>query len=413
MKKTLLTLVSIFCAGSLLADHPLLHLDFEADTVLQQPNVDGATFSPSNNTLTNGAMVIDSATPIVGNPLGGKSLFIFDQAGDNPPPADAAGNISTHFRFPFNGGTNRSDVHLSFNFQRAAPTTDDSETGIKVALGRVENGDRLNNTDFRPFELRLLNDGRIRLNSLSGTSYVGTYDTGMPNTMDLLANSHDTESVGYDVDGVGSGTLAPNTLHLYLNGTKLGEYDFHVTPDPANAPDIIFNQENNDLGQFALYQDSRRRGAIVFDNITFNALVEEDAAPTAGKFINISTRTLVGTGEEVMIGGFIIREGAQRVLVQARGPELANDGVADVLADPVLSIKDVNGAELMTNDDWEDSQGGLVTDLWNGNPNMAAGSASSAIVVDLEEGSYTAVVEGKDGSTGVALVEVYEIDRDN
>ncbi len=371
---------------------PLLALDFEGDTVGEQPSVSDSTFSPSSNTATNGAVVIDS-TSDPANPLSGKSLYIYDQAGDAP----------THFRFPFNGGTNRSEVHLSFDFQRAYAATD-TDTRVHVALGRV--GDRLNNSDFRPFELRLRNDGTVRLNRLGGTTTIGTYNLDSANSINILANSHDTDSVDYDLPGLGSGTVAPNTLHLFVNGEKMGEHDFHVTPDPANAPEVIFNEQNDDLGQFALYQDTSRQGGIVFDNIKLSSF----APVPSGKFINISTRAMVGTGDNVMIGGFIVGEALQQVLVEAIGPELADRGVAGALADPVLTVTAADGTVLMVNDNWEDSQGQLVTQLWGGSPNLAAGSASSAAVLTLEPGNYTAKVEGKDGTTGVALVEVYQID---
>ena len=379
----------------------LVVLDFEGDTVGQQPNVSGATFSPSSNDDNNGAVVIDSASDPA-NPLEGQSLYIYDAGGDGP----------THFRFPIAGGDNLSNIHLRFDFQRAY-AAEDTDTRVHVALGRA--GDRLNNSDFRPFQLRLLNNGNVVLDALNNNNLtIGPYNTDAANTIDLLANSHDSDSLDYDVAGLGMGTLMPNTLHLFLNGTKTGEYDFYVTPDAANAPQIVFNMENNDLGQLALYQDTSRAGGIVFDNIVLNQLKEDvPPPPTAGKLVNISTRGLVGTGDEVMIGGFILQGGAQQVLIQAKGPELANDGIGNALADPVLTLLDSAGAVLRTNDDWEDSQGQLVTDLWGGNPNLAAGSASSAIVMDLESDantSYTAKVEGKNGTTGVALVEVYEID---
>lgn len=129
-----------------------------------------------------------------------------------------------------------------------------------------------------------------------------------------------------------------------------------------------------------------------------------------GKFVNISTRALVGTGDEVMIGGFIIGNGPKMVLVQARGPELANAGVSNFLADPVLKITTMDGLELMANDNWEDSQRRLISDLWKGSPPMTTGSLSSAAVLFLDPGNYTAKVEGKNETTGVALVEMYGID---
>ena len=140
----------------------------------------------------------------------------------------------------------------------------------------------------------------------------------------------------------------------------------------------------------------------------------QPATGAEGRFVNLSTRALVETGEEVMIGGFIIENGAKQVLIQALGPELANAGISNVLADPVLTVTNTSNAanpvELMVNDNWEDSQGQLVTDLWGGNPNLAAGSMSSAVVLTLDPGNYTAKVEGKNGTAGIALVEVYGID---
>ena len=129
-----------------------------------------------------------------------------------------------------------------------------------------------------------------------------------------------------------------------------------------------------------------------------------------GRFVNLSARALVETGEEVMIGGFIIEDGARQVLIQALGPELADRGISNALADPVLTVTASDGTELMVNDNWEDSQGQLVIDLWGGSPNLTAGSLSSAAVLTLLPGNYTAKVEGKNGATGVAIVEVYEID---
>ena len=129
--------------------------------------------------------------------------------------------------------------------------------------------------------------------------------------------------------------------------------------------------------------------------------------------VNISTRAAVGTGDERLIGGFIIRNGPKRVLVQAQGPELANPpaSLSNALADPVLTvIRQSDGMELMENDDWEDSQGQEVTEAWGGSPNLTAGSKSAAAILTLQPGNYTAIVSGKDGTTGVALVEVYDLD---
>ena len=147
------------------------------------------------------------------------------------------------------------------------------------------------------------------------------------------------------------------------------------------------------------------------------ALVEVwrlDSVGADGNFVNISTRGVVRTGDEVMIGGFIIRGGPRQVAIHALGPELTNRGVSNVLADPVLRVIDTtdpgNPTELMVNDDWEDSQGQLLADLWGPGLSFTAGSKSSAAVLTLEPGNYTAIVEGKNGTSGIALVEVLRLD---
>ncbi len=137
--------------------------------------------------------------------------------------------------------------------------------------------------------------------------------------------------------------------------------------------------------------------------------------PTAGKLVNISTRGFVGTGDEALIGSFEIREGVQRVLIQAIvGPVLANRGVADVLTDSVLTVTQLSdGMVLSVNDNWEDTPRAQdVSDLWGAGVSnyFMAGGLGSVALLTLDPGSYSAKVEGKDGTTGVALVEVYEID---
>jgi len=128
------------------------------------------------------------------------------------------------------------------------------------------------------------------------------------------------------------------------------------------------------------------------------------AVPTATRLLNISSRARVGTGDDVLIGGFINRGGG-RVFVRALGPSLAAFGVPSPLADPVLTLKDINGVTLATNDDWQSSQAAEIsaTGLAPGN------SAEPAILTSLPAGNYTGVVSGKGGATGVALVEVYQL----
>ena len=130
---------------------------------------------------------------------------------------------------------------------------------------------------------------------------------------------------------------------------------------------------------------------------------------------NISTRSFVQTGDNVMIGGFIV-QGTQpkRVIIRAIGPELSQYGVPNPMADPTLELHDGTGALIASNDNWQTTIiGGIITqdqvqDIINSG--HAPGDPSeSAIIANLPAGNYTAIVHGVNNTTGVALVEVYDL----
>jgi hypothetical protein len=121
------------------------------------------------------------------------------------------------------------------------------------------------------------------------------------------------------------------------------------------------------------------------------------------KLANISTRGLVQTGENVMIGGFIVLGNqAQKVIVRAIGPSLPVNGA---LQDPTLELHDGSGALLQSNDNWRSHQEQDIIDTTVPPSN----DAESAIVQTLSPGNYTAIVRGVNNTTGVALVEVYAL----
>ncbi len=125
------------------------------------------------------------------------------------------------------------------------------------------------------------------------------------------------------------------------------------------------------------------------------------------RLLNISTRADVLTGDKVLIAGFIIPEGAaKKVILRAIGPSLATVGVDGAIADPVLQLYNPDGTTVF-NDNWKDSQGAEIEAT--GIPPSNAKEA--AIVATLEPGAYTAVVSGKNGGTGVGLVEAYDLDQ--
>src|SRR5260370_24098531 len=154
------------------------------------------------------------------------------------------------------------------------------------------------------------------------------------------------------------------------------------------------------------------------DNMTGVALVEvSDLSPAPDSILsNVSTRSFVQTGANVMIGGFIV-QGTQpkRVIIRAIGPELTQYGVPNPLADPTLELHDATGALIASNDNWMTTiLGGIITrdqvqDIRDSG-HAPRDPIESAIIASLQPGNYTAIVRGMNSTTGVGLVEVYDLD---
>ena len=121
------------------------------------------------------------------------------------------------------------------------------------------------------------------------------------------------------------------------------------------------------------------------------------------KLANISTRAYVQTGDNILIGGLIVvGQAAADVIVRAIGPSLL---VAGAMADPTLELRDANGGVVAANDNWRTTQQTAI--VGTGVPPTR--DAESAIVTSFAPGSYTAIVRGANGTTGVAVVEVYQL----
>ena len=134
--------------------------------------------------------------------------------------------------------------------------------------------------------------------------------------------------------------------------------------------------------------------------------------PTAHWLANLSTRVEVGSGDNAVIAGFITRGGpTKRMMIRALGSSLTSSGIADALADPVLDLYDSTGALIATNDNWEDNanQQEII------DTGLAPESENEAVILlqvpsDDAGIPYTAVLRGAGDTTGVGLLEVYDLD---
>jgi hypothetical protein len=128
----------------------------------------------------------------------------------------------------------------------------------------------------------------------------------------------------------------------------------------------------------------------------------------ASELANISTRGSVGAQNNVMIGGFILGgNNSTRVAIRGLGPSLSQFGLGNLLADPTLELHDANGATLIANDNWTDDPASAA--LLSANGLAPANSNEAAIFTTLPPGQFTAVLAGKNGGTGIGIIEVYNL----
>jgi pectin methylesterase-like acyl-CoA thioesterase len=136
------------------------------------------------------------------------------------------------------------------------------------------------------------------------------------------------------------------------------------------------------------------------------ALIEmyDDDLAADAELANISTLGFVGAADDVLIGGFVVGNGSANTVVRAIGPSLAQSGVVNPIDDPTLELHDANG-NVTTNDDWAagPNHDSIPVSL------RPSDGRESAIYAALSPGSYTAIVRGKTGGSGLALVEAYNL----
>ncbi len=124
--------------------------------------------------------------------------------------------------------------------------------------------------------------------------------------------------------------------------------------------------------------------------------------------LNVSTRLFVQTGNNAGIGGFIVTGTAPKLLLfRGIGPSLGSVGVQDALADPTLDLRDSKGGQIQANDNWRDLQEQEIIQTGLAPTN----DLEAAILVQLDPGSYTVILRGANNSTGVGLVEIYDVDH--
>jgi len=210
----------------------------------------------------------------------------------------------------------------------------------------------------------------------------------------------------------GSGGLLNQPGDIRNTDPKIGPLADNGGPTQTMA--LLPNSPAIDAGNDATAPPSDQRGYLRNGTSDIGAFEFNGIIPaTLG---NISTRAFVQTDDNVMIGGFVVQgTGPKRVIIRAIGPELTQYGVPNALANPTLELHNGNGVLIASNDNWRTTViGGIITSNQVGeirdSRHAPADGSESAIIADLAPGNYTAIVRGVNDTTGVALVEVYDLD---
>jgi hypothetical protein len=219
--------------------------------------------------------------------------------------------------------------------------------------------------------------------------------------------------IGPSLSGFFSDALADPTLELFQGSTSLqtnndwksgqqAEIEATGIPPGNNAESAIVRTLPPGTYTAVLKGNGGSEGIGVVE------VYDLDQAADS-KLANISSRGFVETDNGVMIGGLIVGPsfgaGSAKVVVRALGPSLANSGINGTLSDPTLDLVNASGTILRSNDDWKSSQQTEIEAAALA-PSI---EAESALVQTVAPGNYTAIVRGKGNTTGVALVEVYNL----
>ncbi|MBS0657018.1 MAG: hypothetical protein JSR82_02070 [Verrucomicrobia bacterium] len=232
------------------------------------------------------------------------------------------------------------------------------------------------------------------------TAQFGNYNVASASSKVQITNATTGDAYEFESeDGQNFGAFTDLKLNVALesnNAALLANDQLPVQVFPVSS----FNNQR----RFRVRTDQGElRGGV--DSYTIETLTQTAPSNTK-RLINVSTRARVQPGEDRVIAGFVIT-GAdpKRVLVRALGPTLAAFGVTNALTNPTIEIRNASGALLAQNDNWQDTQAADINATQFAPPN----ANESAAILTLPAGSYTVIVSGVGNTSGVTLVEVYEL----
>jgi hypothetical protein len=398
-------------------------------------------------TIFNGASTADHATisnfgPGGSHGVGGQTIFNDTSTAANASihnrgsgPASTAQSAQTIFNDASTAGhaTITSEGGVSFGGQTTFKGSSTAGSSILVAEGAVSGGSSGGAIVFNAAStggiarVKVFDNGYLDISGRQGAVTVGSIEGSGnvflgANRLTVGANNINTSFSGV-ISGtglfskIGSGVLTlqandciADTVGLILVSGSIIKLDF------AGPPDVIASLKVNGVPKPpGIYGGPMSGAPNILLEFAGSGTVSVGPFSTLG---NISTRAFVQTGDDVMIGGFIVQgTEPKRVIIRAIGPELTQYGIANPLANPTLELHDGTGALIAFNNNWATTIiGGIITanqvrDI-QASGYAPGDGAESAIIADLPAGNYTAIVRGVNNTTGVALVELYDLSPD-
>ena len=276
--------------------------------------------------------------------------------------------------------------------------TPDSTWGVDLNQGYLSPASLRSAQAYSP-------DSNFTTNGNSDLEYTAAFSAGTATFYYKLSGYQTLSGFEFQVDNVAAFSNNTNTA---------GEVDWTLVSVPITAGTHTLRWRFKNKLSFACARatPAATGGALCADRAWIDTVtLPANTLPTnPPRLANISTRMQVLTGNDVMIGGFVIGGSANKtVAIVATGPSLGAFGIANPLANPTLTlVRSSDQTVIATNDDWQSAANSAQLQSAGFAPSNAL---ESAILINLPPGAYTAIVSGVGNGTGVGLVAVYEVDR--
>lgn len=335
----------------------------------------GYTFVGPTNFSNAGTITVDAAIPDVnGFPIGAGSFSL--PSGKNYLQTSGATTINGSFT------ANQSDI----------------QSGSLSLGGTITGNVTIEDTTFTPTGQSATISGSLTLDSTA------TFQFSIP-TLSTIVDGTFTSTDFDQLTVSGNITLGNSTLAVQIGtGYPISSHSTFTILTSTAGLGGRFN--NVSSGSRLTSLDGQGSFLVSLSGQTVQLSDFQTEPEPAAQFANLSTRAEVLTGDNVLIGGFILNgTQSKNLLFRALGPSLSQQGVTNPLADPTLELHDSTGALIGFNNNWKDTQEFAIENT--GIP--PTNDLESALVATLDPGSYTVIIRGNANSVGTALVEIYDL----